>query len=281
MTRQEPLIDKAKRLTQQARLPRFFNVKGRRWHPTWQIYLCHLVYTTYAPSWRRAAKFMRDFYGIEMEWSCWRKAIMKWPIWAWHALARASAGDEQCLVAAIDGTTLARSNPSQHYLHRIDREQPVGRPIQEVVMIDVARRKFLAWRVRSRQRGEKCDVLYLLGNSPVTPDGVLLDKGFDSEPLHAALRERGVWSVAPTRKNCRRGRCRKQLRDFFDHGLYWQRNLVESLFSALKRLFGVHVRARTWRAQRAEIFSKFIAYNIGALQRRTICHRAAMTSTPV
>lgn len=99
MTKQERLIDKAKRLVRQARLPRFFNRKGRRWHATWQVYLCHLVYTTHAPSWPRAAKFMREYYGIVMDWTCWRKALMKWPVWAWDALQRASAGDEACLVA--------------------------------------------------------------------------------------------------------------------------------------------------------------------------------------
>ena len=266
MTKQERLINKAKRLVRHARLPRFFNWKGRKWHPTWQVYLCHLVYTAHAPSWPRAAKFMHEYYGIEMDWTCWRKALMKWPVWAWHALVRASAGDEPCAVAAIDGTTLARSNPSQHYLHRIDREGAIGRPVQEVVMIDVQRRKFLAWRVRARPRGEKCDVEYLLDHSLVTPDGAFMDKGFDSDPLHAALRARGVWSVAPTRKGCRRGRYRKQLRDCFDWGLYWQRNLVEALIGAVKRLFGGHIRGHSWRAERAEIFSKFIAYNIGALE---------------
>jgi transposase len=97
------------------------------------------------------------------------------------------------------------------------------------------------------------------------PDGVLMDKGFDSEPLHNYLRDQGVWSVAPTRKGCKRGRYRKQLRDCFDWYLYWQRNIVESLFSAIKRLFGVHLHARSWRAQRAEIYSRLISYNIRAI----------------
>ena len=268
MTTQERLIDKVKRVVRQAGLPDFFNKMGRKWHPTWQIYLCHLVYTAHAPSWPRAAKFMREYYDIEMDWSCWRKAIAKWPAWAWHALARASAGGEECLVAAIDGTTMARSNPSQHYLRRIDREGAVGRPVQQVVMIDVKRRKFLSWRTRARARGEKCDVQYLLNHSPTMPGTALLDKGFDSEPLHTALRARGVYSIAPTRRRCHRGRYRKQLRDYFDYGQYWQRNLVEALFSAVKRLFGGHIRGRTWRAERTEIYSKFIAYNLGVLELR-------------
>jgi len=90
MTRQERLIDKIKDLVRRADLPRFFNRYGRKWHPTWQLVLCHTVYVLYARCWRRAAKFMREFYGITMTFSCWRKAVMKIP----HVgLARARASE--------------------------------------------------------------------------------------------------------------------------------------------------------------------------------------------
>ncbi|MFH1399944.1 MAG: transposase [Nanoarchaeota archaeon] len=212
---------------------------------------------------------MRDFYGIDMHFTCWQKAIAKWPVWAWHALGRASAGDAPCQWAAIDGTTLARSNPSQHYYRHILGGK-TARPIQQVVMIDVHRRKFLSWRVRARPRGEKCDVPYLFAHAATKPGGVLMDKGFDAEWIHEWFDQRGVWSIAPTRKGCRRGRHRKILRDCFDYELYWQRSIVEALIGAVKRLFGGHVRSRTWRTQRAEINSKLIAYNIGA-KKPTIC----------
>ena len=165
MTREEQLIDKIKGLVRRARLPRFFNRYGRKWHPTRQLVLCHAVYALYARCWRRAAKFMREFYGITMTFSCWRKAILKIPSWAWDALARASAGDKPCALAAIDGTTLARSNPSQHYYQRILGGK-TARPTQQLLMIDVQRRKFLAWRFRSHQRGETIDVPYLLRHTP-------------------------------------------------------------------------------------------------------------------
>ena len=269
MNDEEELINKVKRLVKRARLPRVLNRYGPKDHPLWQFLLCYVVYTTYCHSWRRAAKFMREFYGIDLHWTTWQKAIAKWPQWIWLALARASADIEHCKLAAIDGTTLARSNPSQHYLHRIDREDKIGRPIQQVILVDVMRRKFLASRIRARPRGEKCDVPYLIKQSPLLPDGVLMDKGFDSNPLHTWLREQGIWSVAPVRKGCKRGNYRRQLRDCFDWALYWQRNIVESMISAVKRLFGSHVRARTARMQRAEIYSRLIAYNIGAKKTTT------------
>lgn len=264
MNQGNELKDKVNLLYRRARLPRALNKYGPKDHHLKEFLLCHIVYTTFCRSWRRAAKFMREFYSIDLHWTSWQRAIAKWPQWVWLALARASACIEHCKMAAIDGTTLTRSNPSQHYLHRIDREDKIGRPVQQVVMIDVMRRKFLASRIRARPRGEKCDVPYLLKNSPASIELVLMDKGFDSEPLHRYLRDHGTYSVAPVRKNCRRGTYRKQLRDCFDHSLYWQRNIIESMFSAVKRLFGSHVRARTACMQRAEIYSRMIAYNIGA-----------------
>ena len=265
MKYQITLKDKAKHLWKAAGLPKFLNKYGPKQMPCWRIYLCHLEYTAHAPSWRRAANFMNEYHMLSRHWTTWQKAIGKWPQWVWDALAKASVMDCTGSVTAIDGTTLSRSNPSQHYLHRIDREETVARPVQSVVLVDVEHRKFLAWRIRASPRGEKCDVPYLIQHSPVLPELVLMDKGFDSNPLHTWLRDNGMWSVAPVRKKCNKGRYRKQLRDCFDWGLYWQRNIVECLFSAIKRLFGSHVRSRTASAQRAEIFSRFIAYNIGAI----------------
>ena len=43
MTKQRPLINIIKGLVRKARLPRFFNRKGPRWHPTWQVLLCYAV----------------------------------------------------------------------------------------------------------------------------------------------------------------------------------------------------------------------------------------------
>ena len=264
MKEKETLKQKAYRLWKAAGLPKFLNKRGPKKTPGWLILLCHLEYTTHAPSWRRARNFMVDYYAKSRHWTSWQKAIGKWPQSVWDALARASAGNLNCKVAAIDGTTMARSNPSQHYIKKINCDL-CTRPIQEVVMIDVKHRKFLSWRTRAKPRGEKCDVPYLIEHSSVLPQLVLMDKGFDSQPLHTYLRDVGVWSVAPVRKGCAHGSYRKQLRDCFDWPLYWQRSIIECLFSAVKRLFGSHVRARTARMQRAEISSKFIAYNIGAI----------------
>lgn len=264
MEKDKTLRTKAYRLWKAAGLPEFLNKFGPKRTPGWITYLCYLEYTAHAPAWRRAANFMEDYHGKNRHWTAWQKAIAKWSQSVWDALRIASIGEEECEIGAIDGTTLTRSDASQHYLHRIDRENKVGRPVQQVLLVDVKKRRFLSWRIRAIPRGEKCDVPYLIRTCPVTLCGTIMDKGFDSNPLHTILREQGIWSIAPVRKGCKRGQYRRQLRDYFDWGLYWQRNIVESMISAVKRLFGSHVRARSAPMQRAELSMRLIAYNIGA-----------------
>ena len=270
MKKKRTLKEKVLRLWKRAGLPDFFNKYGPKQTPAWEVYLAYMEYIVHAPSWRRAANFMTDYHGKSRHWTTWHKAIQKWPVWVWAALASASINYEECKIAAIDGTGISRTSASQHYLKRINSEYKVKRHTQLVAMVDVKKKKFLSWRFRAKPRGETLDVRYLVRHASVTPRTVLMDKGYDSNPLHTWLREEAlIWSVAPVRKGCRRGRYRKEMRDYFDYGLYWQRNIVECLFGAVKRLFGSHIRAQKANMQRAEISAKLITYNIGTKNTTT------------
>ena len=152
-----------------------------------------------------------------------------------------------------------------HYLKRIDREKRISVPVYLNVAVDVIRRKFVAIRHHATKSGEVSDVPYLVEQSSAEIELAVMDKAYDSEKLHRYLREQGTYSIIPVKKNWARGQYRKQLKDCFDYCLYWQRNLIESLFSALKRLFGNHLRGLTARTQRAEIYMRLVAYNLGAI----------------
>ena len=209
-------------------------------------------------------KFLDEFYGINLHWTTLQKFRKRVPLAIWQALLKYTANNS-IAVAAIDGTSMQRHNPSMHYLKRIDREENISVPIYLNVMIDVIRRKFVAIRHHATKCGEVPDAYYLLKQSPKEIELAVMDKLYDSEKLHRLLRERGTYSIIPVKKNWARGQLRKQLKDCFDYTLYWQRNLIESLFSALKRLFGNHLRGLTARTQRAEVYMRLIAYNLGAI----------------
>jgi len=263
MKKKERLENKVKHLIRQACLPRFLHRFGPKKFLLWQLCLGLLIKEAFRLSYRRAMRFLDEFYGIKLHWTTLQKFRKRVPLAIWQTLLK-STNNNPIAVAAIDGTSMQRHNPSMHYLKRIDRVNNISVPIYLNAMVDVVRRKFVAVRHHAKKSGEVPDAYYLLKQSPKEIGLAVLDKLYDSEGLHRFLRERGTYSIVPVKKNWARGQLRKQLKDCFDYVLYWQRNLIESLFSALKRLFGNHLRGLTARTQRAEIYMRLIAYNLGA-----------------
>lgn len=262
MKKKDKLVNKIRCLIRQAGLPRYLHRYGPKKFLLWQLCLGLLIKEVFRLSYRRAMNFLDEFFGIKLHWTTLQKFRKRVPLVIWQTLLKFTANNS-IAVAAIDGTSLQRTNPSMHYLKRIDRENNISVPVYINVMVDVIRRKFTAIRHHATKCGEMSDVKYLVKLSPEDVELVVMDKLYDSEKLHRFLRERGTYSVIPVKKNWAKGQYRKQLKDCFDYCLYWQRNLIESLFSALKRLFGNHLRGLTARTQRAEIYCRLIAYNLG------------------
>jgi transposase len=263
MNKENKLINKVKYLLKKSGLPNFLHNKGPKRFFFWQHCLGLMIKEIFRLSYRRAALFLCEFYGIEIHWTTLQKCRKRVPLSIWRQLLNLTTEDFVS-VAAIDGTGLQRSNPSAHYLKRIDRENNVTLPIMITTMVDVVRRKFLSVKHHIGRCGEVKDVPYLVNNFQKDIDLILMDKAYDSEKLHRWLRDQGILSIAPVKKNWARGQIRKQLKDCFDYVIYWQRNIVECLFSALKRLFGTLLRSLSARTQRAELYMRLIAYNLRA-----------------
>ena len=191
---------------------------------------------------------------------------MRLPLWILQEILRKTA-PLFCYTAAIDGSGYTRCNPSEHYLNRIDGQRPRV-PVKLSIVVDTDSRRVLAARTRVQPVHDVRDVIGLVRQSAIRPLSIVMDKGYDSEPLHERLDTLGIWSIAPTRKGCRRGMHRKRLRDAFPEGEYRQRNIVEAVFKSLKQRYGGHVRGRSARTIRAEIFVRLILYNITAQIQR-------------
>ena len=264
METKNKLINKIKHLVKKAGLPRWLHHFGPKKFKFWELALGLLVKETFRLSYRRTMYFLDEFYCIELHWTTLQKFRQRLPLSIWQRLLSYTITDP-IEIAAIDGSSMQRSNPSAHYLKRIDRDSRTQVPIFFNAMVDVKRRKFVSVRHHAKRHGEIRDVPYLVKMSMQDIELVLMDKLYDSEKLHRFLRCKGIYSIAPVKKNWAKGQLRKQLKDQFDYGLYWQRNLVECLFSALKRLFGNHLRGLTARMQRAELYMKLIAYNLTAI----------------
>ena len=273
MNKKERLDKKVNGLFKAAGHPRYWHLMGPKKFETWVLCLGLFVKQIYQLSYRRAMKFLDEFYGIKLHWTTLQKAAKRLPKSLWQSLLAATITAESIPLAAADGTGLSRSNASEYYIKRIDRKKPIHKAAQVITLVDVEQRKFIAGNIWAQAKGEAKRIPQLHKKCVVSPDVLLMDKGFDAEYLHQWLNEHGTFSVAPVRKNCRRGRHRKMLRDCMDWTLYWQRNIVESLFSALKRLFGSVLRCRHIRTQTAELFARLIAYNIGYQRRLFLLSR--------
>lgn len=171
----------------------------------------------------------------------------------------------QVTVASIDATTLSRTNASWHYIERIDREKPVGKPLKWSCIIDTRRKKILALRLRARPRHDVMDVKYLLKRLSVKPKILVADKGYDSEKVHELCHKQGIISMIPLRKSTKKGFYRKMMGKYWRTRTYHRREISESLFGATKQKYGSSVSSRFIQTQKADVYCRAILHNLSLL----------------
>ena len=97
-------------------------------------------------------------------------------------------------------------------------------------------------------------------------DCFTMDKEYDSENIHKYIREIiKVESVIPVRKwngNIYSGKYRIEMIENFNQKKYGQRNMVETVFSVIKRRYGENVRSRKYYNQLKEIKIRMILHNM-------------------
>lgn len=251
-------------LIRQARIPVYLHHFGPKTYTTWQHCKAWLLKERLKCSWRELVEDWAPYFLPDIaDRSTLIKFVKRLPFWIKNTLVARSAGSQPAEYGAIDATGLSRTNASSHFIRRIDRRRPLKRPLK--LSTYTAKRRILAFRLRARWRGDTLDVPYLLKQSPVLAETNCLDKGYDSNEVHAQFRNRGVFSIIAVKKNCRGGAYRKVMRDYFDYGQYWERNCAEYNYSTFKRRFGEYVRSVLFRAQHSEVAARIILHNLRAL----------------
>lgn len=263
MRRKKSLVKKIYNLIRNARMPRFLHHFGPKTYTAWQHMLCLMLKEFLQLSYERLIDIL-PYFGIRNvpHFTTLIKFAKRVPMELLNMLLSYSAKAESCIVAAIDATGLSRSNASSYYVKRIDRNTKTRQHTKLSLYVDIPRRKILSARLRAKPRHDGKDVKYLVKNSPVVGETNIMDKGFDDNKIHKIFREKGKFSIIPARKGCKRGQYRREMRDFFDYGQYWQRNIVESINSALKRKYGSVLSCRNIRTQRVETYARLLLHNI-------------------
>lgn len=255
------LVNKVKHLLVKAKMPRHLNRFGPKKYRLFEHVFFLFVKAKFRLSYRRCVEALKS-----LGFKCASKSTLayqakKIPSKLWMALLKVTSSTSAVELGAIDSTGFSGSNPSWHYVKRINGVG-VKRYFKVSALVDVKTRRFLSLKIRSKPRHDVLDVKSLIQNTVRVPRIVLLDKGYDAEWIHKYFSSLGSWSIAPTKKNIVRGFHRKKLAKEFPQKIYNQRSLVESLFGAVKRKYGSSVSSKKHSSATAELYCKVILHNI-------------------
>jgi transposase len=162
---------------------------------------------------------------------------------------------------AVDSTGFSRTNPSHHYIKRIDRKNPIKRYAKLSAFFDLSTRKFIALKIRVRPRHDVKDINYLLKLSSPT-EKLFGDSAYDAELIHEICLSKQIQTIIKPRKNVKRGWARKRQMKKYSETEYHQRSLIESGFGALKRKYGGNVSGKKWKSVNSEVYCKAICHNL-------------------
>ena len=99
--------------------------------------------------------------------------------------------------------------------------------------------------MRSKKAHDIKDTKYLLNRLNSKPNKLVADKGYDAEWVHEFCNKKGIKVCIPIREwgKPRFGNLGLRMKSArrFNKRIYHRREMVESVFSALKRKFGVSV----------------------------------------
>jgi hypothetical protein len=258
MVEKNKLINKVKHLVNKARLPRYLHHFGPKTYELWQHIFGLFIKEFCRLSYRRTVKFMRDL-GLKVATkSTLQRYAYKLRLPVWTKIFQPTIG-KPTKTCALDGTGLERTNASWHYIKRIDAKRP--RLGYKLSILTDMKNKILALRIRSKAAHDIKDVKYLLKRAK-PPKILLMDKGYDAEWLHQYCHEKGIRSIAPTRKGISRGHHRKKLKKCFPQKIYNKRSYVESTIHALKQKFGPTISSKNIHTARTQIYIRTILHNI-------------------
>ncbi len=167
-----------------------------------------------------------------------------------------------------DSTGLELDHASAHYCKRIGRDKPVKGFVNLNMISDLYNKIILVTKIRKKRRNDIPDLLPMFNKvKNLDFDYLVADKGYDANKNHKAIFEAGKHSLISLKNkdvpiHRTKGRYRKLAKREYEHGLYTQREITESIFSAIKRKYGTKLKARKFKTQKIELLCKILTYNI-------------------
>ncbi len=257
MKKEVKLVNKVKRLLRRLGCPRWLHHFGPKTYEFLEHLQALLLKAFCRLSYRRV-KQLFDLLGIR----CPSKSALQYTAAKlnsnfWNRVLKITCGNSY--LVAIDSTGFSRTNPSYHYLKRIDGKMPKV-PVKLSVAFDTRKKKYCVARIRVLPAHDSKDAKHLLKLS--NPKISVLDKAYNSEKLFEFGFDNGILIMIPKKSNAKRGYFRKKAQKLFRMKTYHRRELVEAGNSSTKRKFGSSVSSKTVRAIRTEIYTRLACHNI-------------------
>ena len=257
MEKEKRLVNKIKRLLRRLGCPRWLHHFGPKKYELGQHLAALLVRSFCRLSYRRVKQLFDLFGAICPSKSALNETAKKLDSAFWQRVLNATSGS--AYLVAIDSTGLSRTNPSYHYLKRIDGKMPKI-PIKLSTAFDTRKKKFCAAKIRVLPAHDIRDAKFLLCHS--NPNIAVADKGYNAEKLYKFAAENGILLMIPKKSNAKRGFYRKKAQKKFRLRTYHRRELVESSNSSIKRCYGSSVSSRKARTIRTEVYGRLACHNL-------------------
>ncbi|MDP3765052.1 MAG: transposase [Nanoarchaeota archaeon] len=259
MKNKKGLINKIKLLLNRAKAPKYLHRFGPKTYELRQHIFALFVKSYCQLSYRSTAYFLRQLGFIVATKSTLQRYAAKLSLPFWQTLFNKTVSTKSS-IGAIDSTGLEKSKASLYYTRRIDSSKKIKRYFQLSVLS--LGKKIVSLRLRSNPCHDAKNVKYLFSKAKKHPSTVLMDKAYDAEWIHEYFADNGIRSIAPVRKNWRKGFYRKKLAVKFPQKLYNKRSRVESLFHSFKQKYGSSISSKLANTARSEIYCKSILYNL-------------------
>jgi len=231
---------------------------------------------------RRSKKSLRDFIEElkESRWTSWlglKKIPGKSTLHDWIKLFKMKTIRElfslikpkKSELTAIDGTGLDSWQRSRHYEKRANEigDLPHMPYAKLDIFIDVKNRMLIDFDLKTNREHDAKVAKRIFRRNKLKGISILADKGYDSEPLHEIVREKGGMMFAPPRKKWKnslrkypRGTNRKRCLNLPE--FMGQRSIVESVNFSLKKKQITSLSCKKNHLKKREFAWHAVLYNI-------------------
>lgn len=262
MKKEIKLVKKVKRLLKKLRCPRFLHKFGPKTYEFYEHLIALLIRHFCKLSYRRVVKLL-DLLGMRCpSKSALQYTSKKLPTFLWNKAIELSSGGMHYIVA-IDSTGISRTNPSYHYLRRINGTLPKI-PVKLSTAFDTRKKKFCAGKVRVLPAHDIKDIKFLVKQSK--PKIIVADKAYDANWVHEFCVERNVEAHIPLRKwgkpKHKNMSPRMIAAKKFRKKTYNRRSLAETSMFCLKQKYGASVSSKSAKTIKADLYGRMLCHNL-------------------